>query len=430
MAPNAASPFAPAPHRCRISVEDDGDGRARATLVARAALAWKEGLVDPALELLWEADGCCTRHDDGGGYPGLALSVIFATLGRPDEAEACLLAASDEISLRGDPFWAPAPAAFAARIELLRGDTDAAREQARTALWLASEHGTGNLEPVAHDVLIGVAVQRGELGDAHEQMEAWRQQDPMGRLPFGTAHRNWAAVRLHDAQGCAVLSDGVTEASFDLLATDRCLLLEDPSAAAWLVRTARQAGDDRRVRRIVRTVEELAADNSRYPSVVASAAHACSLAEEDPAGVEVAASTHRWPWASASAAEDAATLHLAHGDRSAARSWLEQASKGYVACGATRDSARIRARLRDIGVRSGHWSREARPVSGWDSLTETERSVAEHVAEGLTNQQVADRMFLSRHTIDFHLRHIFRKLDIDSRVLLARFALRISPANA
>jgi DNA-binding CsgD family transcriptional regulator len=56
-------------------------------------------------------------------------------------------------------------------------------------------------------------------------------------------------------------------------------------------------------------------------------------------------------------------------------------------------------------------------------LTETERSVAELVAEGLTNQQVATRMFLSRHTIDFHLRHVFRKLDVDSRVLLARVTL-------
>jgi DNA-binding CsgD family transcriptional regulator len=38
----------------------------------------------------------------------------------------------------------------------------------------------------------------------------------------------------------------------------------------------------------------------------------------------------------------------------------------------------------------------------------------------LTNREVAVRLFLSPHTIDAHLRHIFRKLDIDSRVELAR----------
>jgi DNA-binding CsgD family transcriptional regulator len=62
-------------------------------------------------------------------------------------------------------------------------------------------------------------------------------------------------------------------------------------------------------------------------------------------------------------------------------------------------------------------------VFGWASLTDTERSVAEHVAEGLTNRQVGERMFLSPHTIDFHLRQIYRKLDITSRVELARLVL-------
>ena len=42
------------------------------------------------------------------------------------------------------------------------------------------------------------------------------------------------------------------------------------------------------------------------------------------------------------------------------------------------------------------------------------------MAEGLSNRQVADQMFLSTHTIAFHLRHIFWKLDVSSRVQLAR----------
>jgi DNA-binding CsgD family transcriptional regulator len=62
----------------------------------------------------------------------------------------------------------------------------------------------------------------------------------------------------------------------------------------------------------------------------------------------------------------------------------------------------------------------ARPTYGWDSLTDSERSLAELVATGVTNKEAAARLFLSRHTIDSHLRHIFRKLDINSRVELAR----------
>jgi transcriptional regulator of acetoin/glycerol metabolism len=59
----------------------------------------------------------------------------------------------------------------------------------------------------------------------------------------------------------------------------------------------------------------------------------------------------------------------------------------------------------------------------WDSLTATELSVAELIAEGVTNREAAARMYLSRHTIDFHLRQIFRKLGVASRVELTRLVL-------
>jgi transcriptional regulator of acetoin/glycerol metabolism/DNA-binding CsgD family transcriptional regulator len=61
-----------------------------------------------------------------------------------------------------------------------------------------------------------------------------------------------------------------------------------------------------------------------------------------------------------------------------------------------------------------------RPTFGWSSLTESERSVADLVAGGLTNREAATRLFLSHHTVDAHLRHIYRKLGIRSRVELTR----------
>lgn len=63
------------------------------------------------------------------------------------------------------------------------------------------------------------------------------------------------------------------------------------------------------------------------------------------------------------------------------------------------------------------------PPFGWDSLTDTELSVTGLVAEGLTNPQVAERLFVSRYTVDFHLRAIFRKLDVRSRVDLTRLVV-------
>jgi DNA-binding CsgD family transcriptional regulator len=59
---------------------------------------------------------------------------------------------------------------------------------------------------------------------------------------------------------------------------------------------------------------------------------------------------------------------------------------------------------------------------GWDSLTAAERRVADLVAQGCTNREAAAKLFLSWYTIDSHLRHIFAKLGVSSRVQLTRVA--------
>jgi DNA-binding HTH domain-containing proteins len=56
---------------------------------------------------------------------------------------------------------------------------------------------------------------------------------------------------------------------------------------------------------------------------------------------------------------------------------------------------------------------------GWASLTETQRTVAKLVSQAKTNGQIARRMNISPHTVNYHLRQIFRKLRINSRVELA-----------
>jgi DNA-binding CsgD family transcriptional regulator len=58
--------------------------------------------------------------------------------------------------------------------------------------------------------------------------------------------------------------------------------------------------------------------------------------------------------------------------------------------------------------------------SRWSSLTERERTVARLAGHALTNQQIAHRLRISPHTVNFHMRQVFRKLAIDSRVSLAR----------
>ena len=53
-------------------------------------------------------------------------------------------------------------------------------------------------------------------------------------------------------------------------------------------------------------------------------------------------------------------------------------------------------------------------------LTGAEAQVARLVSDGITNREIADRLFLSPHTVNSHLRHIYGKLAINSRAELAR----------
>ena len=65
-----------------------------------------------------------------------------------------------------------------------------------------------------------------------------------------------------------------------------------------------------------------------------------------------------------------------------------------------------------------------RPTSGWASLTPTERDVVRLVTEGLGNNDIATRLFVSPRTVQTHLTHVYTKLGLTSRVQLVQEAAR------
>jgi DNA-binding CsgD family transcriptional regulator len=67
--------------------------------------------------------------------------------------------------------------------------------------------------------------------------------------------------------------------------------------------------------------------------------------------------------------------------------------------------------------------RSGRPRFGWESLSEKELVVADLAARGRTNREIADALVVSPHTVDSHLRHIYGKLGISSRIALTRQVL-------
>lgn len=124
------------------------------------------------------------------------------------------------------------------------------------------------------------------------------------------------------------------------------------------------------------------------------------------------------------ACEDAAAVLARGGRADEAAALLGEALERHERAGADAWAARVRALLRSLGVHPGQRGSRQRPTSGWESLTETERTVSLLVAEGLTNGAVARRMFISPYTVNTHLRHVFGKLGISNRVALATVAHR------
>jgi DNA-binding CsgD family transcriptional regulator len=152
------------------------------------------------------------------------------------------------------------------------------------------------------------------------------------------------------------------------------------------------------------------------------------LVEDAPDDLVAAAEEmHRSPRlvARASAAEDAGRVMLDRGSTDAARTLLDAALDSYEQANATRDASRVRARLRAAGVRrrparSGPTT--DRPASGWASLTVAERRVVDLAVQGATNRTIGEQLFISPYTVATHMKHIFTKLAINSRVELTRLA--------
>ena len=205
----------------------------------------------------------------------------------------------------------------------------------------------------------------------------------------------------------------------------------DPEGAVLLVRGALAEGDQRKAADLAESTQRLATTTPGNRDMAAAADHARGLVEQNPATLERAAISYSAASTRARALEDAGNAWAEQGDQDNAVALLRQAHTLYERLAAADGMARVRHSMRAAGTRLCHWSHADRPTFGWDSLSDTERRIADLVAQGLSNRQVASRVFLSPHTVAFHLRHVFWKLDISSRVHLARMAAeKATPATS
>ena len=399
-----------------------GDAALASALAVLSIGAWNAGHAADALSLMRGAAGRVdpAASDGERAFVHLGLGLMRRSTGDQPGADALAIDAerADE-----SPAWRIALADLRSRTQLACGHLDEALEETDRALSLTEQLGTRFLVPELRATTATVALFRDDPERAGAQI-ALCESSRLTDSPHPLAKRaEWVHARVLEATlGRHAAFEGLAPVYADLT-TYLPLLLEEPGAAAWLVRVALSENDQASATRVAFAAERLATENRSFACIGAIASHARGLLDRDVDALQRAAAAHWQPWARASAAEDAGAIFVEVDRVEESREQFASAVSEYLRAGSERDARRVRSRLRAASDKRRTRSDRLRPAEGWGSLTDGERRVVALVALGLTNRQVAERAFLSRHTVDFHLRQAFRKLNISSRVQLVRLAV-------
>jgi DNA-binding CsgD family transcriptional regulator len=304
---------------------------------------------------------------------------------------------------RGDVWLLGAYLNTLARILVYLGRLSEAEVAAREGLELPIADGYARPALVA--ALVSSLVAAGRLEEAEAAVALVDPEEPIG--PVGTFHA--ARMELRSAQGRheEALADAKTLLARLDLRRHAGLRLLDAAAAAFLA-----AGDPVRAAEVARRGLKVSRAWGA-PSTIASNLRVLGQATGDEDALrEAVALLDGSPLVLERArAVLALGAHLRRTRRrSEARDPLRTALDLSYRCGAQPLTAEASVELRACGARP-----RSIVLSGVESLTASERRVAEMVAAGRSNPQVAQALFLSRATVESHLRSIFRKLDVSSR---------------
>lgn len=308
------------------------------------------------------------------------------------------------------------------RILLEAGRLADARADAEAASATTDDLGPGNLADVTlRYVMMRVALHTGDRRTARAYAAEARRMRSDG-APVVRHFGSWMLALMADSEGLPDRAMAELDEVMTSPAADRPAYagLVDPADAPVLVRLSLRAGAHERAAQAVALAERLAVLNPGLTFLAATAAHARGLLDNDLASLVRAVRLYEdcpRPLARASALEDTGRK-LAATRKPEAVPYFDTALALYARAGAERDAERVRRRLRAAGVRRRPSA--AGLSAAWPELTAAEIRVVRLVARGLTNQQVAEHLSVSPHTVSSHLRRAFTKLDITSRAELAR----------
>ena len=396
----------------RVNGDGPGDRAVLAAHALNAALTTPPAARAGDLAIRALGDGALLAEQTSQG-PGINLAILaLHHSGRSIEAHEAADATVRDACERGAPLAYAEASVVRAFVLYTRGRvTDAAADaQAAFDLWQHAEHAHAQ---AALAVLVHCMIERGDLTEATRL--ASLADDLPQPTPAVDAYVRLTRGRLHLRRGF------IDEARRDLEAAEhscRDFGAINPSPLPWrslagLV--AHISGDKARAQALIEEEVRLARLFG-VPIPLGLALQRRALTETGSRALET------FQEAVDVLEETEAKLHLARahyglgrglrrtGQRVDARRHLGTARDLAHRSGASGLEAEIREEMMAAGARPRRAS-----LTGVESLTPTEQRMAQFAAEGMSNREIAEKTFVSRNTVAWHLRNVFRKLQVDSR---------------
>ena len=396
--------------RSHRSIDADSGPGAK-MLAAVAAWEWAEsaGHADDVVALARAAlrDGALVNADSGYLVVAAILPLALADL---DEAVEQWDAVRAEAHRSGFVFTSLAVQLWGGYTQYLRGELAEAEAELRAALATASQWGVPTQQPWAQAVLAELLVDRGAVADARAVLDGAIHHPPRGSDPAILLDRARMRVLLAEGRAEEALAHAdvfrshvgwrrhpryVPWLSLEAQAFDRLGRRDEAVAlAAAELEVSREWGSAGTVGRSLRVLGTIEREDG-----IAHLEEACTVLEHAPA---------RLQRAKALAALGEALRRARRPTE--ARGPLREALELAAICGASGLVERTRAELHATGARP-----RTVALRGVGSLTASERRVADLAADGLSNRDIAQALYVTPKTVEVHLSNAYRKLEIASR---------------
>jgi DNA-binding CsgD family transcriptional regulator len=390
-------------------------------------LRYKESL-DAALEGI--AEPLAKDYSEVLRYqPGIFAIFTLNDMDRFDEMEAMLRVERATAEERGIVWAMPLHHAASANRHYYLGQLADAHAEATAGLTVAED--SGGLLPVAwmHALLALIALHRSNLTAADKHIAAAVESMATTTPLLGTDLVALAQARVAELRRQPEIAAAGLTGAWDLfgaigVASGR------RNIGLVALRFAALTNDSAAVARIAEGLAEMAgATGAAADAAIAMFGAGVAAGDVDQIVGSISVFDPAiQPLARARVGEEAARHLWAAGREEEAASTLDAARRTWADCGAIADAQRAGELFKALGVRRPHTS--ARPTAGWAALTPTELRIADLVATGAANTAIATELGVSRRTVETHLRHVYAKIGVASRVQLALEASRRDMTSA